>query len=282
MTARGDPPSCLLALTLWLASVTGAAAQTDRIHAPDILPSMTSVASADRLLDSGAVRASFDLLAAHLTAEPDDFDARWRAARAAVFLGIMAGDARAGASWYRIGVAQADSALRMRPDDRDALRWEVASKGRLALQAGAEESVRLATEVWDLDHHLLSLYPDDPLAHDVLGTLNYEVMSLSGLKRMLGRMFMGGALLAAANWRDALEQHRTAVSLDPGSVLFRVDLANTLVKLGHVDEAVAQFEAAVALPEQLPIDGVFKARARRRLDQLRPSRANPPNPERVP
>ena len=266
MMAQDDPRSGLLALTLWLALVTGATAQTDRIHAPDIRPSMTSVASADRLLDSGAMRASFDLLAAHLGAEPDDFDARWRAARAAVFLGITAGDPRAGVTWYRIGIAQADSALRMRPDDRDGLRWAVASKGRLALQAGAEESVRLANEVWDLDRHLLSLYPDDPLAHDVLGTLNYEVMSLSGLKRMLGRMLMGEPLLAAANWRDALEQHRTAVSLDPGSVLFRVDLANTLAKLGHVDEAVAQLQAAVALPEQLPVDGVFKARARRRLE----------------
>lgn len=230
----------------------------------------TVLQRADNLLDNGKVRESFDLLDGYLQSHPDDFGARWRAARAAVYMGILSDARPVQNHWYREGIAHARRALAARPDDLNALRWMVAAEGSLGQQTGARETVSLAKDVWRLAHHMLALDPRDAFADDALGTLDYRVMSLSSFKRSLARLFLGGgAALGQASWRDALAYHRSAVALDPGSILYRLDLANTLVKTGHVDEAVEQLRVAVALPEELPADGRFHARAEQRLQGLR-------------
>ncbi len=266
---RPTPAVLGLALCLWAMTPRPAGAQRQTIEVPVPRPMPTVVERADRLLDAGNVRGSLDLLEARLAADPADFESRWRAARAALYLGILATGTNVETTWYRRAMAHADTALAERPNDVNALRWAVAAKGSLAELTGAQETVGLANEVWTLVHRLLDIDPNDALGHDTLGSLNYRVMILSSFKRTLGRIFMGGEILSAANWPDALKHHRRAVELEPGNILYRVDLANTLARLGHRDEALAQLEIAVSLPERLPVDGEFRDRAERRLAELR-------------
>jgi len=259
-----------LGFTFLLSVAAGGRAQQGPIDVPTPKPLTTNIPDrADRLLGAGEVRTSLELLEARLASHPDDFEAQWRAARAAVYMGILATGTDIENAWYRRGVVHADRALALRPDDPDALRWAVASKGNLAVQTGAREAVRLTEEIWTLDHRLLEIDPDDALAHDALGSLNYQVMKLSSFERTMGRIFMGGNILAVANWADALKHLHRAVELDPGNILYRVDLADALTKLGRVDEATAQLDTAVALPKRLPVDDDFRGRAERRLEELR-------------
>jgi len=257
-----------LGLALLVGTAVGARAQAPPIVVP-VAKAIANVAErADHLLDAGQVRESLELLEARLASHPDDFESRWRAARAAVYMGILAQGTEIENKWYRRGMEHADLALAARPNDENALRWAIASKGSVAVQTGTEETVQLGEQVWTLTHRLLKIDPNDALAHDALGTLNYEVMKLSAFKRVVGRMLMGGNVLSKTSWDDALKHGRAAVTLDPGNILYRVDLAKTLAHLGKVDEALAQLRIAVSLPKRLPVDDDFRGRAEHELEVL--------------
>lgn len=259
-----------LGCALLLGVAANGSAQQGPIEVPSLKLLTTNVPErADRLLNAGDVGKALGLLEAHLSNHPDDFEAQWRAARAAVYMGILATGTDIENAWYRRGIAHADRALAERPDDPEALRWAVASKGNLAVQTGAREAVRLTEEIWTLDHRLLKIDPNDALAHDALGSLHYQVMKLSSFERTLGRLFMGGNILALANWDDALKHLHKAVELAPDNILYRVDLADALTARGRVHEAMAQLDTAVALPKRLPVDDDFRERAERRLAKLR-------------
>jgi tetratricopeptide (TPR) repeat protein len=253
---------------LALGAVHGVRAQEQPITIAPARPMPTPVARADNLMAGGNIEASLDLLETYLESHPNDFEARWRAARAAVYMGILATGTEIENRWYRRGIAHADRALAERPDDLEALRWDIAAKGSLAVQTGARETVRLAKDVYRLAHRLLELDPRNAFAYDALGSLDYQVMELNAFKRALGRLFLGADVLSVASWHDALEYHRRAVALDPNNLLYRVDLANTLAKTGHTAEAIEQLRVAVALPSRLPVDSDFRARAERRLKEL--------------
>ncbi len=260
--------SAVLGLVLATAApgVARARAQVPEAGTPST--ERTLLARADSFLESRDLHASLGLLDPRLARDPDDLAARWRAARAAVYSGILAKGERAQNEWYRKGMAYADRVLGLHPDDPHALRWALAARGSLAEQTGARERVALAKDVSRLAHHILELDPDDAFAHDALGTLDYRIMRLSSFERTLGRLFLGGDLLARASWRDALAYHREAVALDPDNILYRVDLANTLAGTGHMDEAIAQLRVAVSLPRLLPVDAHFHVLAERRLGEL--------------
>lgn len=259
--------AALCCAALWFAKAHALSAQVADAIKPQGAHS-TVAEHADILLTQGLVAEAFRLLDARIETDPDDFGARWRAARAALFLGILAVDQDAEKAWYRKATRYAEDALRQKPDDPDALRWAAATEGKLALRTGVPERVHLASRVWKLDQRLLSIAPNDALAHDVRGTLEYEVMHLSGPERIAGRLMGGGELLTVASWSDALAEQERAVALDPGSILYRTDLAATLTAMGRQDEAVAQLQAAERLPVRLPVDSVFKASARRRLARM--------------
>ncbi len=250
------------------ATVSPASGQERPIQVDPARPMPTPVERADNLMAGGDVRASFDLLEGYLQSHPEDFEARWRAARAAVYMGILSNRHVIENTWYRRGISQAERALKQHPDDLKALRWTVAAEGSLALWTGAKETVKLAKDVYSLSHRMLQLDSANAFAYDALGTLNYRIMKLDGFKRMLGRLFLGGDVLAVASWHKALEDHRRAVALDPGALLYRIDLANTLVGTNHVHEAIEQLRVAVSLPERLPVDRHFHGLAERRLNDL--------------
>src|SRR5689334_10679295 len=83
--------------------------------------------AADSLRAAGQVEAALRVLEERLTSRPDDVDARWRAARAAVSLGILATGTEVENRWYRLGSEHADRVLAAHPDHADALRWAVAA-----------------------------------------------------------------------------------------------------------------------------------------------------------
>lgn len=244
-------------------------AQEGTIEAVVPRPSLPFVQRIDRLLEAGRFEEALDRLEMRLVADSTDFQARWRAAQASVALGVIAQGTEIENRWYRRGIAHAEVALRQRPEDRDAMRWAIASKGNLALQTGAREAADLAEDVWDLGYRLIEFEPGDALAHNALGTLHYEVMKLSGFERFLGRLFLGGEVLGRANWEDALMHHERAVELAPEHVLYRVALAKTLAERDRPGEAVAHLERAVRLPTPTRVEEDFMGRARSLFEELR-------------
>lgn len=232
-------------------------------------PERSAVEIADSLLGAKDSEGSYAVLAARLEVAPDDFEARWRATRGALGLGIMGPDRESRRAWLRVADEHGQELLRIRPNDPEALAWAAAARGRRAL---AEESPRLvvglARDAWALTGRLLAMDPDHPLGNHVRGKLHQEVARLPSVKRFLARMFLGSQLLSEAKWSLAEEHLRKAIAGDPGMVLFYLDLGETYRYQGKVAEAVAMYRRGLDVPERFPVDERFKATMRSRIATL--------------
>lgn len=261
--ARAVPVLCL-ALNVMLGAMPVSVQAKASADAPRF-------AEADSLFFAMRPLSVLRLLEAQLEANPDDYQACWRAARAALTLGVIT-DARAlKESWFRLSEAYAGQSLALRPGDVDAIALLAAGKGRLAIDiAGARGQVRLGLEVWELTHQVLAIDPSHALAKDVLGKLYQEVRSLSLAERLLARAFLGGGdAMKRATWRGSETHLRRAISADPTFVLFYLDLGDTYRLRGKRGQAMSTSEAGLAVPDLYPPDPMYKRQMRRRLDELR-------------
>ena len=223
----------------------------------------------DSLLAAGDAEASYAVLVARLGVFPDDFEARWRATRAALGLGILGADADTRGHWLREADAQGRALLLLRPNDPEAMAWAAAARGRRALaEPGARTVVGLAEETWQLTGKLLAAHPDHPLGNHIRGKLHQEVARLPRVKRMLARMFLRGDMLGQAKWELAEEHIRRAIAGDPGMVVFYLDLGETYRFQGKTAEALAMYRRGLAVPDRLPVDERFKSTMQRRIATL--------------
>ena len=256
----------LVALWMGLGGLSARAQSTASV-AP-LIPS--TIVTADSLFFAMDPVAALGRLEVRLEVAPTDYEARWRAARAALALGVMT-DARDMKSAYlRRSSFHAEAAVGLRPSDPDAISWLAAAKGRIAIDiSGVRDQVRLGQQVWELTQQLLKLDPQHPLGNDVLGKLNQEVRKLSGFQRFVARTFMsGGAPMKGSSWEGAEEHLQRAIAADPTVVLFHLDLGETYQLQGKTDLARAAFEAGLKVPDLYPTDPKFKEAIVRRLEAL--------------
>ena len=215
------------------------------------------------------------LTAAELLAQADstDREASWRVARAALVLGLLARKEEEQNVWYRRAERHAARVVARDSSEVEGLFWLAAARGRLALQQGPRTTAELAQQVWDLSHRVLALEPGHAGAHNILGKLNHEVMSLSRLERFLARLVLGdNDVLRTASWEQAEHHHLSATARDPGVVLYHYDLAQTYLRQGKQAEAAAELRTVLALPARYPPDPMWQAQARRRLARLEDAR----------
>lgn len=242
------------------------------VRPPPVLERTTADPLADDVVDQlffgGRPSEAFQRLELRIERDSTDVEARWRAARAALNLGIIEDREEVEEQWFVVAGDHGEAAAALRSDDPEVLYWAAASLGREALQHGPRTSTRLVQQVWDLTHRVLELDPDHAGAHNILGKLNQEVMSLSGFERFVGRLLFSIDPLKEANWDAALEHHARAVEADPETILFRRDYGETLAALDRHDEARAMWQAALVLPSVYPVDDRFKDDIRRMLAEL--------------
>lgn len=231
--------------------------------------SLSVVERADSLFYTDPASA-LALLEGTLARNPDDYESQWRAARSALVLGVLEEDPDRELAWFIRADHYSDEALARDSLGLDGLYWSAASKGRLALQYGPRTTARLAQEVWDLTHLILEMDPRHPGAHNILGKLNQEVMSLSAWQRILGRWVLGTDPLREATWEKALSHHRAAVEADPETVLFRLDLGRTLQLSGSPEEALRVYDQGLNLPTRYPVDEKFKELMREYRTEIGP------------
>ncbi len=250
-----------------IAGGLGAQSTSSPLTAPPLAE--TVLARADSLYAAADVDASFAVAEALAAVDPSDGAAGWRAARAAVVLGLLAEEEEEQNAWYRRGEGHAARAVSADSLAIDALFWLAAAKGRLALQAGAREAAELGDEVWRIAHRILEAEPDHAGAHNILGKLNHEVMTLSRFERFLGRLFLGhNEALDGSSWEGAESHQLLAIAAEPEGILYRYDLARTYLRRGRRAEAEAELRTVLALPPRFPPDRMLQDDARRLVQRL--------------
>jgi tetratricopeptide (TPR) repeat protein len=226
-----------------------------------------AVAEADMLYLAGRPRLAFETLQAHLAVDSTDYEALWRAARAAVVVGFYENGSRVQNGWLDPAIRYANLAVELRPEGLEGVYWRGAATGRRALNASPGYAVELAERVYDDAHRILAVDSLHGGAHNILGKLNYEIMSLSRVQRAFARAFMGNDALDDASWENAEFHLARAAKVWPEFILFHSDLAELYRKRGRREEAADSFRRVLEVPPVHPIDQRMQAEARGLLEE---------------
>lgn len=226
------------------------------------------VAQADMLFMAGQPELSYETLLEHVEANPNDYGALWRLSRAAVVVGLTFEGSRPQNLWLDPALHFAERALEIDPRGLDATYWRGAAAGRRAMNAKPGYAAELAQLVYDDAHAVLAADSLHGGAHNMLGKLNYEVMSLSRIGRMIARTFMGNEALDDTSWENAEVHLGRAAEAWPDFVLFHFDLGQLQKKRGDEDDAVRSYRQVLALPAIHPLDAMLQQQTREILDDL--------------
>lgn len=224
---------------------------------------------------SGDPQRSFEILDEALKADSTNYDVLWRAARAAVVLGIEEEGSRRQNAWLDPALALSERAVTVRPDGIDGIYWRGVSAGRRAMNAAPSYAVGLAEAVHADAHAILAADSLHGGAHNMLGKLNYEIMSLSWLERTVAKTFMGNPALDDTSWENAEYHLVRAAEVWPDFVLFHFDVAQLHSKRDRREEAIEAFRRVLSLRAVHPTDQRLQAEARAILEEWGVSGAGP-------
>ena len=243
-----------LAVALCAALPGQAAGQLSTLGSP--------ITRSDMAYLAGDTELSYTILQAELAADSSDYEVLWRAARAAVVIGIEQEGERGQNDWLDPAMRLSEYAVSLKPDGIDGIYWRGVSAGRRALNAGPSQSVGLAEAVYRDAHAILAVDSTHGGAHNLLGKLNYEVMTLPWLERMVARTFMGSGELRDTSWENAEYHLGRAVETWPDFILFHFDLGQLHRRRGRREAAIRSFRELLGLRATHPIDRRLQGQAR--------------------
>jgi tetratricopeptide (TPR) repeat protein len=202
---------------------------------------------ADRANFASAKRAS-DVWAATLRAEPRNFDAAWKLARASYWLGGHAPAAERRSLLER-GVDAGRKAVAVQPNRPEGHFWLAANMGALAESFGARQGLKYRKAIKEELETVLRLDAAflEGSADRALGRWYFRVP----------RLFGGDRALAEAHLRKSL-------TYNPRSTASHFFLAELLLESGRKDEGRAELQRVLDAPlnpDWKPEDQDFKAKA---------------------
>ncbi|HVL67417.1 MAG TPA: TRAP transporter TatT component family protein [Vicinamibacterales bacterium] len=240
--------SCILVFYL---AVAGAPGRAQAVNGPDALY------AAREHIDSA--RRAADIWAERLQANPRDFDAAWKLARARYWLGGR-GAQRERRLALEAGIAAARAAIAVNPARPEGHFWLAANMGALAESFGVRQGLKYRT---DIREHLLAVLRLQPA---------YEQGSAD---RALGRWYARVPALFGGNRRKAEDHLRRSLEYNPDSIASRFFLAELLLDSDRRTEAITELQKVLAAephPDWIPEDREFQGKAHRLLTTLRQKR----------
>jgi hypothetical protein len=230
--------SCILALYLALFAAPAAAQDADALYA--------------RRDDPASARQAAEIWQAQLAADPRNFDAAWKLARARYWLGghLPATERKPA---LEAGIAAARAAIALQPKRPEGHFWLAANMGSLAESFGLRQGLRYRNEIKSA---LLVVLQIDP------------AFQQGSADRALGRWYFKVPGLFGGSKKKAEEHLRRSLTFDPNSTASRFFLAETLIDQNRLQEARTELQRVIDAPidaDWAPEDREFKAKAQRLL-----------------
>src|SRR5688500_5609241 len=227
---------------------------------PVSTPTVRDIAAqADSLYFASNPAKALALCESAFGAAVDDAGLRWRAARAAIALGMLRPDRAERRTLYDAALRHARGAFGLAPDDRDASYWLAAAAGRRAHRDDPVYSAKLGREAHERVTAILAQDSAHAGAHHVLGMLHAEILRVPSWMRFVAGRVLRLDLAKRANWHSAEHHLRRAVELDPQMVLYLADLGDLHARAGNASEVkllAARLDTLTALH---PMDDSIRA-----------------------
>lgn len=195
-----------------------------------------------------------------------NYEACWKLSRAYVEVGeTLEDDPRA--EHYKKGNFYGEKAVKNNPEGpKGHLRLSIAI-GRVALDAGAKERVRLSKEVKKEVDLAIKFDPKDDIAYHVLGRWNRKLANLSWIERGFANMFLGGVPEEASD-ENAVAAFKKAIEINPGFINHHLELGMTYEMMDMEEEARSEYQKCINMPKSSADDDKHKATAQEKLDDL--------------
>jgi tetratricopeptide (TPR) repeat protein len=208
-----------------------------------------------RRSEPGLAARAADLWAARLDANPRDYDAAWKLARASYFLGNEGPAADKRATLER-GMQAAAAAAGLEPNRPEGHFWHAATMGALAESFGFRVGLRYRAPIKQALERVLAIDP------------SYQGWSAD---RALGRWYARVPRLFGGDRQKALEHFRRSIANNPESTVSHYFLAEALLDLGREADARAALAQVLRVPDDPEWgaeDARYKARAKALLASL--------------
>ena len=227
------------------------------------------IALGDRAHAAMDAPAALQHYEAAIKAEPNNYEALWKASREAVDVGEFNPDPKERDRLYSQAELYARRAVDANPNDWEGHFILARALGRKALSLGARDRVKYAGDVRNQALEALKLNPKAAGAQHVMGMWNYNIMKLSGVTRFMAKTFLGGKVFDSANWDDAQRYMEESVANEPAGLVHHLDLARVYVARGMKDKARSQYEAVINGTPTEYNDKNYKAEATKELAELK-------------
>jgi len=209
--------------------------------------------------DLTSARRSAELWTASLAANPRDFDAAWKLARADYWLGghTPASEQRA---FYERGIEAGQKAIAVEPNRPEGHFWTAANMGALAESYGVRAGLKYRKPIKEELEFVLKTDP---------------AFAQGSADRALGRWYAKVPGLFGGDDKLAEQHLRASLMYNPLSTASHFFLAELLLDHGRKDEAREELQHVVSAPPDPawePENQDFKAKAKQLLDRLGPKR----------
>ena len=223
------------------------------LHPPILYPARSAAQSADAVYADRAnlasARRAADLWSGMLAEDARNFDAAWKLARAAYWLGGHAPEPERRGFLER-GIDAGRKAVALQPNRPEGHFWIAANMGALAESFGVRQGLKYRKPIKEELETVLRL---DPAFQE------------GSADRALGRWYFKVPRLFGGNHRLAETHLRQSLTYNPDSTASRFFLAELLLDDGRTAEGRAELQKVLDAPfnpEWAPEDRDFKDKAR--------------------
>jgi len=226
-----------------------------------------ALADGDRLFEQydnkGALKAYIDVL----SIDSLNYEANWKGCRAYLDIGETKEDDDERADYYQKGCDLARGATRINQEGGKGHLYLSIALGRVALDAGAKERIKLSKEIKSEVDLSIKYDPNDDLAYHVLGRWNRKLANLSWIEKGFANMFLGGVPEDASD-ENAAAAFKKAVELNPTYINHHLELGITYELMDLEEDARAQYQKCLDLPKSDSDDDKYKKEAQDRIEDL--------------
>ncbi len=225
------------------------------------------LAAGDQAYQNFDNRSALNLYAKAYKMDTTSYQAAWKLSRAYVDVGETIKDDDTRREAYLKGEKYARQAVQLAPDSSMGHLTLSIALGRVALDAGAKERIKLSKEIKAEADRALEIDPRNDIAWHVLGRWNRKLASLSWVEKRFANMFLGGVPKDASMER-AVECFQKAIEINPKYINHHYELGLTYEKMDKKDLAIQQYKKVLELPKTDAEDDKYKAEAKERLEDL--------------
>jgi tetratricopeptide (TPR) repeat protein len=196
------------------------------------------------------------------------YEAAWKLARAYIDLGEKLTDKEQRKEYYLKANETAKKAVEINPEAAKGHLYLGISLGRIALDAGGKEKVRLSKEIKSEVDKTLAIDPNDDIAWHVLALWNRNISTLSWIEKQFADIFLGG-VPKDASVEKAVECLKKAIQIRSDYINHHLELGMTYELLDKKDLAINEYEKVLELPISDADDKDHKAKAEKLLGKLK-------------